>query len=217
MVDKLGTLHGTEHFTSLYSMHWLLWLAWCEEGLSFRSSSRSMPTLLKKTENCKGLAADEARPSCASDHLNQTQYESGLAGNHPASPGIKRTSNRFMASEPLHSWASAQLVRRSTNSCSLLLFFPTRAGAWDPAIGALRKTTSTAQDRKPGGKATCHPCRTHWPNCSGNGGRGWGGSGWSRIPETEKTGPLSRCSPRLPGGRMQAYGAWGLHNLGGSV
>lgn len=31
--------------------HGLLWLAWCEEGSSFRFASRSTPTLLKKTEN----------------------------------------------------------------------------------------------------------------------------------------------------------------------
>lgn len=43
--------YETEQLRLLFSIPPLFWLAWCEEGSSFWSSSRSTPTLLKRREN----------------------------------------------------------------------------------------------------------------------------------------------------------------------
>lgn len=51
MLNKHTILSGMEQVVSLHCRHWLLPLAWCEGGSSFRLSSKSTPTLPKRTEN----------------------------------------------------------------------------------------------------------------------------------------------------------------------
>ena len=59
-------------------------------------------------------------------------------------PKKKELQIDLWQNENLYSWASTQLGRWGTNSCSLLLSFSARAGALEPKVGALRKKTSTA-------------------------------------------------------------------------
>lgn len=99
VLDKHGTFH-IEHFISLYSMNWLLRLAWCEVGSSFRSSSRSTPTLLRKSENGLRPLLQMRRDSFVWPNawtIYDTNQREGLAEDHPTSPWIKRTSNGFMS------------------------------------------------------------------------------------------------------------------------
>ena len=114
-------------------------------------------------------------------------------------PESKEPQMHSCHNENLYSWASAQLVRLSTNSCSSLLSLDNSR--------SLRMSTALKieilEERPPAIPA----------GLIDQTAPGMWGLGWSRLLETEKNRPLSRCSPKLPVERIQRSGAWGWDNL----
>lgn len=117
-------------------------------------------------------------------------------------PESKEPQMDLCQNKNLCSWASAQLVRLSTNSCSSLLF-PDKSRSlrtWDRSPQREDPTVlkiEILEERPPATLA----------GLTDQTALGMWGPGLEQSPGDRKNNPLSRCSPRRPVKTIQVCGA----------